>query len=158
MATGPSGLTVAAAGNLYNTTESGGAHDAGTVFQFTPAGQLITLYAFTGGPNGKFPQAGVIRDPAGNLYGTTSAGGIANSQCFNQRCGVVFMLQPTTAGTWKETVLHTFNGADGSQPSGPLLLDRSQSALYGTASTGGDFSCTTTAGGSSWGVVFKITR
>ncbi len=155
---GPGGLTIDPAGNLYGTTNSGGAHNSGTVFEFTPAGKLITLYAFTGGADGKNPQSGVVRDAAGNLYGTTAQGGAVSSQCFDQPCGVVFMLSPVSTGMWHETVLHTFNGTDGQDPVGPLLLDPSSSAIYGTTDRGGNFNCTPIDGGNSCGVVFKITR
>jgi len=70
---------------------------------------------------------------------------------------VVFQLSPTATGTWKETVLHSFNGTDGDNPIASLQLDPSQPALYGTTSRGGDYSCTTLNGGTSCGVVFKIT-
>jgi uncharacterized repeat protein (TIGR03803 family) len=69
------GLIAYAAGNLYGTTITGGAGDAGTVFQLTPSGDLIILYSFTGGSDGALPFAGVIADAAGNLYGTTIDGG-----------------------------------------------------------------------------------
>lgn len=146
------------AGNLYGTTVSGGAHNQGTVFELTSTGQIITLYSFTGGADGGAPEAGVIRDSKGTLYGTASSGGVATSQCYNQGCGVVFSLTPTNSQAWHETVLHSFNGNDGYQPFAPLLLDEHQPALYGSAGVGGNFSCTTIAGGSSCGVVFKITR
>jgi hypothetical protein len=68
------------------------------------------------------------------------------------------MLSPTAAGAWHETVLHAFNGADGQDPVGPLLLDPTGPALYGATDRGGDFSCTPIDGGNSCGVVFKITR
>jgi uncharacterized repeat protein (TIGR03803 family) len=155
---GPGGLTIDPAGNLYGTTGGGGAHDSGTVFEFTSAGKLITLYAFTGGADGQSPQSGVVRDAAGNLYGATASGGAVTSQCNNIPCGVVFMLSPTAAGAWHETVLHAFNGADGQDPVGPLLLDPTGPALYGATDRGGDFSCTPIDGGNSCGVVFKITR
>lgn len=155
---GPSGLVLDPAGNLFGTTISGGASNAGTVFELTPAGNLTTLYTFTGGADGQQPQSGVIRDQAGNLYGTTYLGGAVSSQCYNSTCGVVFMLSPGSGGAWKETVLHTFTGADGESPVAPLLLDPSEPALYGTTQRGGDFNCTTISGGTSCGVVFKITR
>jgi len=155
---GPALRAIDPAGNLYGTTVTGGAHNQGTVFELTHSGQLITLYSFTGGADGAAPEAGVIRDSSGTLYGTASSGGVATSQCYSQGCGVVFSLSSTAAGTWHETVLHSFNGNDGYQPISPLLLDPHQPALYGTTGVGGDFSCTTIAGGSSCGVVFKITR
>jgi uncharacterized repeat protein (TIGR03803 family) len=155
---GPSLHAIDAAGNLYGTTGSGGAHNQGTVFELTSSGEYKVLYSFTGGSDGGAPGAGVTRDASGNLYGTASSGGTATSQCYNQGCGVVFSLSPTAAGTWQERVLHSFNGNDGYQPLSSLLLDPSQPALYGTTGVGGDFNCTTIAGGSSCGVVFKITR
>jgi uncharacterized repeat protein (TIGR03803 family) len=145
-------------GNLYGTTVSGGAHDQGSVFELTTSGKLITLYSFTGGSDGGLPEGGVIRDGSGTLYGTTSTGGVATSQCFNQGCGVVFELSSSSTGVWHETVLHSFNGNDGYQPIAPLHIDPSLPALYGTTNVGGDFSCTTIAGGQSCGVVFRITR
>lgn len=154
----PHGLILDSAGNLYGTTVSGGAYNAGTVFQFTPSGQLNTLYSFTGGADGAYPQSAVIRDAAGHLYGTTALGGVTTSQCSNGSCGVVFMLSPTAAGSWHETVLHSFTGPDGETPLGPLLLDPTQPALYGTTNSGGDFNCSTLNAASSCGVVFKITR
>ncbi len=67
-------------GNLYGTTSFGGSASlpAGTVFKLDPAGKETVLYSFTGGADGNTPGAGVIRDEAGNLYGTTLAGGGSN--------------------------------------------------------------------------------
>jgi uncharacterized repeat protein (TIGR03803 family) len=64
-----------AAGNLYGTTLSGGAANQGVVFKLDPTGQETVLYTFTGGADGGVPYAGVILDPAGNLFGTTYGGG-----------------------------------------------------------------------------------
>ena len=58
------------AGNLYGTTQLGGAHNLGTVFELTPGGMLLVLHGFTGDLDGAVPLAGLIRDEAGNLYGT----------------------------------------------------------------------------------------
>jgi uncharacterized repeat protein (TIGR03803 family) len=80
-------------------------------------------------------------DKAGNLFGTTIAGG---SQC---GCGVVYKLAPQAKGKWKYTVLHRFNGSDGAQPDANLILDK-KGDLYGTTITGG-------TGG--YGVAFEIT-
>jgi uncharacterized repeat protein (TIGR03803 family) len=153
----PQGLILDSEGNLYGTAASGGVQNSGTIFKLTPAGQLITLYTFTGGADGGEPHAGLVRDAVGNFYGTTFTGGIVNSQCFNFGCGVVFQLSPS-GNTWKETVLHSFNGADGDNPLAPLILDPQGQALYGTTSRGGDYSCTTINGGTSCGTVFKISR
>lgn len=81
-------------------------------------------------------------DSAGNLYGTTIAGGDASCDC-----GVVFKLSPGANDTWTYTVLHRFTGDDGAEPDANLTLD-GKGNIYGTTATGG-------AGGA--GVVFEIT-
>ena len=63
------------AGNLYGTTGAGGTAQAGVVYKLNTAGQETVLYSFPGATDGRYPQAGVIRDSAGNLYGTTCCGG-----------------------------------------------------------------------------------
>jgi uncharacterized repeat protein (TIGR03803 family) len=125
-------------GNLYGTASQGGKAGAGVVFKIDSAGQQSVLYSFTGGADGKTPNAGVVRDPQGNLYGTTAYGGTSNA-------GVVYKLSPTGA----QTVLHTFTGgADGGNPDAPLVLDPGGN-LYGT---------TTNGGSAGLGAVFKISR
>ncbi len=69
------GLIADAAGNLYGTTVYGGANGNGTVFKVTPTGSETVLYSFTGGSDGANPEAGLIADASGNLYGTTANGG-----------------------------------------------------------------------------------
>jgi len=64
-------------GNLYGTTNGGGAAGAGVVYKLNTRGQETVLYSFTGGADGATPHGGVIRDSAGNFYGTTDAGGAA---------------------------------------------------------------------------------
>jgi len=114
------------AGNLFGTTNVGGSSGAGVVYKVDPAGHETVLYSFTGGNDGGYPEAGVILDTAGNLYGTTQRGGAAGS-------GVVFMLD--TAGL--ETVLYTFAGMpDGSYPEAGVIRD-SAGTLYGTTYYGG---------------------
>jgi uncharacterized repeat protein (TIGR03803 family) len=94
------------------------------------------LHTFTGGVDGFLPQAGLVFDGKGNLYGTTSGGGNANSEVCS--CGTVFELSPATNGTWTKNLLYTFTGAngDGSVPYGGLTFD-SQGNLFGTTSGGG---------------------
>jgi uncharacterized repeat protein (TIGR03803 family) len=140
-------------GNLYGTTLSGGNNGCqynlgcGTVFKLDASGKETVLYAFQGGADGFSPQAGVIRDSAGNLYSTTTYGG--NLSCQNG-CGVVFKIDTTG----KQTVLHTFSGgADGRWPSYPLVRD-SGGNLYGVTGYGGDLSCSPPHG---CGTVYKIT-
>jgi uncharacterized repeat protein (TIGR03803 family) len=96
-------------GNLYGTTQYGGPTDAGTVFRLNKTtGKETVLYSFctaTNCPDGSAPEAGVIQDAQGNLYGTTTAGG--NCVGFrNPGCGVVFKVNK--AG--QETVLYSFLG------------------------------------------------
>jgi len=132
-------------GNLYGTTTTGGA-GYGTVFQIDAAGTLTVLYTFQGAADGGHPIGGLIRDNAGNLYGTTNGGGLPNS-CSGGSvgCGVVFKVDPS--GT--ETVLYTFTGgADGGQPKAGLAMD-SAGNLYGTTATGGT---------ADTGVVFELNK
>jgi uncharacterized repeat protein (TIGR03803 family) len=71
-------LTEGSGGNLYGTTQVGGAHGVGTVFEITTAGKLTTIYSFcaqTGCADGKNPQGGVVQATDGNFYGTTANGG-----------------------------------------------------------------------------------
>lgn len=145
-------LTFDDEGNLYGTTEDGGnnpcavsGNGCGVVFELSP--QLngtwneTTLYTFCSLANcadGALPIAGpLVRDAAGNLYGTTEFGGLNSG-------GVVFKLD--TSGN--ETVLHSFTGGtDGGVPMAGLAMD-SAGNLYGTASGGG---------ANGYGVVFEIT-
>lgn len=129
-----------AAGNLYGTTYQGGAANVGVVYELDVSGQETVLYSFLGGTDGANPKAGLIFDAAGNLYGTTSAGGSANA-------GTVFKLDPAH----HETVLYTFTGgADGGTPLAGLVLDPAGN-LYGTAHNGGLGN-----GNVTYGVVFKL--
>ena len=134
-----SGVIRDSAGNLYGTTSYGGSSNAGVVYKVEPTGHLAVLYSFTGGADGGNPNAGVIADSAGNLYGTTVGGG--SSACFNG-CGVVY----TVDTTGHETVLHSFSGADGGNPQAGVIRD-SAGNLYGTTKSGGT---------STYGVVFEI--
>jgi uncharacterized repeat protein (TIGR03803 family) len=143
-------------GNLYGTTEIGGDTagcdigdmvGCGVVFKISQAGKFTVLHTFNG-YDGADPLGRVVRDEAGNLYGTTYAGGITS--CHNGGCGTVFKLDPTG----KETVLLKFNvpGKGGIFPSGPLLRDAAGN-LYGTTTWGGDLSCGQSVG---CGTVFKL--
>jgi uncharacterized repeat protein (TIGR03803 family) len=129
------GLVRDSAGNLYGTTYSGGAFDGGVVFRLDATGKETLLYTFTGGADGGNPYAGLVRDRAGNLYGTTITGG--SGRCGAEGCGVVFKL----ATTGKEKVLYSFaRGADGVNPNpyGGLVRDAAGN-LYGTTVGGGAF-------------------
>ena len=129
-----------AKGNFYGTTYYGGTYQEGIVFKLNKNGAETLLHSFTcaNGVDGCFPEAGLVLDAAGNIYGTTSQGGVGGSNG-----GTVFKMDK--AGN--ETVLHTFEESDGWSPGfGSLLLD-SDGNLYGTTEEGG---------ADNYGVVFKI--
>lgn len=107
------------------------------------------LYSFTGGSDGASPNGGVIADSAGNLYGTTYSGGDLGA-CGGAGCGVVYKLSPGATG-WTQTVLHTFAGPDGANPSAGLVFDKAGN-LFGTTSSGGRYTCH----GSGCGVIFML--
>lgn len=132
-----SGLISDTSGNLYGTTNLGGASGFGIVFKLTPRGRERALYSFSGQADGGNPEAGLAMDAGGNLYGATDIGGAAN-------LGVIFKLTPRG----REIVLHSFTGgSDGSRPTATLFIDVSGN-LYGTTANGGAF---------NKGVVFKLT-
>jgi uncharacterized repeat protein (TIGR03803 family) len=135
------GLIQDAAGNLYGTA-SYGSNQAGSVFKLSRSGKFKALHSFgTVNADGARPFAGLVLDSAGNLYGTTFAGGSYGR-------GTVFQL--TKNGKYR--VLYNFSGYnDGGQPMAPLTLD-SAGNLYGTTYSGGDFAYC----GGGCGVVFKL--
>lgn len=143
-----SGLVRDAAGNFYGTTASGGnsGYGYGTVFRIDRKGHETTLFTFIG-KNGAYPLAGLVRDSAGNLYGTTQQGGTSRECQVNiGGCGVVFKVDKNG----KETILHSFRGGftDGAYPAAELVRD-SAGNLYGTTQIGG---------ASNYGTVFKVSK
>ena len=152
-----SGLMADSAGNLYGTTYSGGANDWGTVFKLAPDGTETVIYTFCAQANcsdGSNPEASLIADKAGNLYGTTQAGG---TNCFQvQGCGTVFKVAPD--GT--ENVLYSFCSkamgnacTDGAYPTAGLIVD-SGGNFYGTTPAGGITDLNNCVDGC--GVAFKL--
>lgn len=141
------GLVFDASGNLYGTTYAGGdSCDCGTVFRLAPRpGGTWTktiLYSFKGVTtgDGSGPNAVLVLDSAGDLYGTTVNGGLLSQP------GVVFKLTPNSDGTWTESIVHAFSFQDGFNPTAGLIFDNAGN-LFGT----------TYAGGSSGaGVVFEL--
>ena len=123
------------------------------MFKLTPtvggAWTETVLYNFGNGTDGYAPSGGLIRDAAGNLYGTTEFGG--TNHCFigqDRGCGTVFELTPTAGGEWTETVLHNFgSGTDGFTPVAGLIFDAAGN-LYGTTGDGGNY---------GYGTVFELT-
>jgi uncharacterized repeat protein (TIGR03803 family) len=125
----PSGpLVLAADGNLYGTTASGGSSDEGTVFGMTSAGAVKILYPFTGGSDGGIANAPLVQGKDGNLYGTTFSGGGG--------VGVVFKV--TLPPPSSETPLIEFDGSDngGANPQAGLLA-ASDGNFYGPTWFGG---------------------
>ncbi|MGB8889401.1 MAG: choice-of-anchor tandem repeat GloVer-containing protein [Candidatus Korobacteraceae bacterium] len=149
------GVVFDAAGNLYGTTENGGIHNRGTVFEMSPRGgggwSETVLHSFGNGEDGIYPVAGLIFDAAGNLYGTTEEGGIGR-ECPYGGCGTVFELTPTEGGGWTEKNLHNFGveERDGTYPSAGLIFDAAGN-LYGTTGIGGAY-CSI-----GCGTVFELT-
>jgi len=139
------GLAMDSSGNLYGTNSAGGANNNGTVFKLTHPTKgskwvETTLYSFGTGSDGAVPLAALKFDKAGNLYGTTSAGG-------SYGYGTIFQLTPS-GSSWTETILHNFQDADdGAVPYGGLIADKSGN-FYGSATEGG------TGGG---GTIYKLT-
>jgi uncharacterized repeat protein (TIGR03803 family) len=131
-----SSLIFDAEGNLYGTTYKGGTSNDGSVFMLSPnkGGNWseIVLHSFSNdGHDGCNPWAGLILDPAGNLYGTTLGCG-ANGN------GTVFELTPKSNGSWTESVVHSFNYQDGSGPYAGLVFDLAGN-LYGATQGGGNY-------------------
>jgi len=124
------GLIADNSGNFYGATSSGGTGNLGTVFEVSSGGTETVLHSFQGGSDGGDPEAGVVMDRSGNLYGTTYDGGSAH--CHREGCGTVFKLAPD--GT--ETVLYALYGKHGVQPTASLLLGK-HGFLYGTTNEGG---------------------
>jgi uncharacterized repeat protein (TIGR03803 family) len=134
------------ASNFFGTTYNGGSSTTctggcGTVFEQHILGRETVFYNFKGKPDGGNAFAGLIRDTAGNFYGTTYDGGTANS-------GTVYMMDQSG----KETILYNFTGrADGRNPVAGLIRDRSDN-LYGATANGGSFAnCS-----NGCGVVFEL--
>jgi len=142
------GLLLDSSGNLYGTASAGGIKGGGTVFKLTPDGSESTLWSFGDGTvyDASRPEAGVIMDRRGNLYGTTFYGGL-NDQ------GTVFELTPPSinGGNWTESVLWSFGkigGPDGYWPTAGVTID-ARGNLYGTTPYGGAY---------GQGIVFEIER
>lgn len=163
------GLISDSAGNLYGTTFYGGTGNCndgneffgcGTVFMFSPNSKggwtETVLYSFQDSPDGAGPRGSLIRDNAGNLYGTTGGGGSAT--CGLGGCGTVFELTPPkrNGGSWTETVLYNFQGgADGLDPLSGLILDQN-GVLYGTTIWGGILTGSCLSFAEGCGTIFQL--
>jgi uncharacterized repeat protein (TIGR03803 family) len=135
------GLVMDSSGNLFDTTIFGGSrsgicalYGCGVAFRLSrnPAGKWLqdTIHTFTGDDDGEAPEAGLTRDAAGNLFGTTYEGGA-------HYCGTAFELSPSSSGVWPWKALFAFDCVDGT-PSGPLTFD-AKGNLYSASFTGGPY-------------------
>jgi uncharacterized repeat protein (TIGR03803 family) len=160
----PVSLIQGSDGNLYGTTQYGGiaacprpaplvtpfpGHNfdytgCGTVFKLSVSGELTVLHFFTGGADGKQPYTSLIEASPGRFYGETNYGGLTNSSCTTDGCGVVFAF--TSAAD--ERTMYSFNAGagDGAVPVGLTL--GTDGNLYGTAMFGGKY---------KRGAIFKLT-
>ena len=137
----PAGVTLDAAGNLVGTAANGGTHDDGVIFQLTPGGNGWTesvLYNFDcNGHDGCIPQAGLVSDAAGNLYGSTAS-----------TYPTIFEFSPSKGG-WTYTVLANVPPQYQTGPTAPLTMDAAGN-LYGTLGTRDNYELT--------GAVFEVTH
>ena len=145
--------------NLYGTTVFGGldlcaisGSGCGTVFEISDLSgnpRERVVYSFLGANDGSLPRAPVIQASDGNLYGTTTQGGLSNCPTFQQNtigCGTVFRIS-NLRGTPVETVIYRFtDSTDGAEPL-TALLQASDGNLYGTLGRGGN---------NNNGLVYKI--
>lgn len=119
-------LVIDNGGNLYGVTTGDLRSNDGTVFEVQKGSGTVTTLAVFDGANGNNPRGGLVMDRSGNLYGTTVLGGAYND-------GTVFEL---AKGSSTITTLVSFDGANGSEPNGTLLIG-SDGNLYGTTAAGG---------------------
>lgn len=143
------GPVLDASGNLYGATQQGGHQGDGTIFKVDRAGQERVLYEFRGLTDGAGPNGSLVRDRAGNLYGTTWTGG-AGACNYGEGCGTVFKVSKTG----KETIVYRFlDLPDGAFPFFGVVPGSSGN-FYGTTSAGGQQGCNIY--GPGCGTVFKV--
>lgn len=153
------GVIIDSQGNLYGTTINGGiglcVANCGVVFKLSPPAQgggawTETILHMFDNNDGANPHAGLVMDSTGALYGTTVRGGDGPCEPTGTGCGTVFHLTPPAqqGEAWNE-FFYSFQGPDGAEPFGNVLLDESKGVLYGTTILGGS---------TGYGTVFQITR
>ncbi len=149
-------LTPGTDGVFYGTASGAGPAGFGSVFKITPPAQkgaawtLSVLYSFDLSTPGGNPFGPVLLAKNGDLYGTTLVGGdYSCNEGYNDGCGVVYQIAPTSKGTWKQAVLHSFmGGTDGMEPASSLVIGK-YGYLYGTTESGG---------ASGAGTVFSVVK
>ena len=125
------GVALDSSRNIYGTTWLGGAYGYGTVFKIDMCGSEKVLHSFAGGGDGANPLDAPVLDKAGNMYGTTAAGGASGGSLL----GLGTLFKVDAAG--HESIVYTFTGGpDGANPYAHLLVDAAGN-LYGTATSGG---------------------
>jgi uncharacterized repeat protein (TIGR03803 family) len=153
-------------GNFYGTTELGGdlscelsTAGCGTIFKINSAGTIDTLYSFTGGADGADPEEALVQASDGSLYGTTLIGGDSSCTVSNTTgCGTIFNI--TLGGSFN--ALHQFSGGTEGGVPFTALIQASDGDFYGSATAGGDSSCSVYASGETYstyvgcGIVFKM--
>ena len=149
------GVIVDKAGNLYGTTSMPG----GAVFELTPGPDgtwsetVLHTFGQSLGVDGSFPNGDLIMDKAGNIYGTTNAGGGYRPGYGSG--GTVFELARASNGPWSYATVFSFNNkGGGSYPNAGLAMDAAGN-LYGTT-IGTNYDTGKEVGGD--GIVFKLTR
>ena len=131
-------------GEIYGTTYYGGTNNIGAVYELCSrrVGECVekVLYSFQSGTDGNSPISNLVFDNTGNLYGTTSEGGLGN--------GTIFKLSPAGGGQWTETVVHAFQGPpDGAFPYNGMVVDQ----------FGNFYGATVHGGGNDDGSIYKFT-
>lgn len=150
-----SGVILDKAGNVYGTTNFGGANSYGTIFELVRQSNgsyaFSVLHDFAGYPSDGVTPVGLIFDKFGNIYGATNNGGAGNN-------GIVFELAKETGGGWAYSILYSFEfnftGASGGGPEAPPQFDKTGNNLYGTTVSGGSCSWSTYG----CGIVYELKR
>jgi uncharacterized repeat protein (TIGR03803 family) len=129
----PYGALLSASGKIYGTTYYGGANGIGAAYELSPRSvgewDERVIYSFQPGSDGNSPISNLVRDTAGNLYGTTSEGGLGT--------GTIFKLAPSGGGQWTESVVHPFEGPpDGGFSYNGMVVDQFGN-FYGATVHGG---------------------
>jgi len=155
---GTVGVTLGTQGEIFGveaTSSSGLLHETSTVFELTPPSvegeswNESSLFGYAAASDGSYPQAGMVFDTQGTMYGVTKYCGTGIAEFITTGAGTIYQLVPPASGSvaWTETVLHSFAKWDGSGPNPGLWL-ANDGSVYGTTADGGPIGC---------GVVFQVT-
>jgi uncharacterized repeat protein (TIGR03803 family) len=145
------GLVLGSDGNFYGTTYSGGTNDYGTIFKISTNGAFTSLYSFSFGNDGAYPEAGLVQGSDGYFYGTSSSDGYFYGSPSSARSGAGTVFKISAEGQFSNLYSFT-NGTDGEYPAAALVLG-SDGNLYGTTSGQTYYLLYV-----NYGTTFKITR